>query len=121
MIKSYRELIVWQKASILALKVCRLTGSFPKEEIFGLTSQMRRAAISIPSNIAEGRSRNTRRDFVQFLRIALGSAAELQSQLDIAEKLSLVDKLTYNESDGLIVEIMRMLSTMISKLKASSL
>lgn len=120
MIKSYRELIVWQKALRLSLIIYRLTSSFPKEEIFGLVSQMRRAAVSVPSNIAEGRSRTSRKDFVQFLRIALGSASELQTQVEIAHQLTFVGVKEYNECNNLISEIIMMINSMIRKLLAPS-
>ena len=87
MINSYRELIVWQKSIELVVAVYNLTAKFPKEEAYGLTSQMRRSAVSIPSNIAEGRSRGTKKDFTQFLRISYGSGAELETQIIIAKKL----------------------------------
>jgi four helix bundle protein len=96
MVQGYKELIVWQKAMTLVQEVYRITNSFPKEEVFGLTSQIRRAAVSIPSNIAEGRSRRTRKDFGQFLAIAYGSAAELETQLLIAKSLNYGDQSRYN-------------------------
>ena len=86
-IKSYRELIIWQKSIQLVTNVYKLTRSFPKEELFGLTSQMRRCAISIPSNIAEGFGRNSQGDFKRFLNIALGSTYELQTQIEISFNL----------------------------------
>ena len=82
-INSYRDLIVWEKAINLTVEIYKITENFPKEEIYGLTSQMRRSAVSIPSNIAEGRNRGTRKDFCNFLRIALGSCAELSTQIEI--------------------------------------
>lgn len=86
-INSYKELLVWQKALKLSVKVYELTEKFPKEEIYGLTSQMRRASVSIVSNIAEGRNRGTRKDFAQFLRMALGSSAELEAQSQISKQI----------------------------------
>ena len=80
-IESFKDLIVWQKSMSLVKEVYVITSNFPKSEIYGLTSQMRRAAVSIPSNIAEGKKRKTKNDYVQFLRIANGSAAELETQL----------------------------------------
>ncbi|MEK7650790.1 MAG: four helix bundle protein [Patescibacteria group bacterium] len=121
MIKSYRDLIVWQKAVKASLGVYQITSTFPKSEMFGLTSQMRRAAVSIPSNIAEGRSRNTRKDFTQFLRIAHGSTAELQTQLEIARELSFVSQTDYNKLAGILSEISRMLNSIITKLRAPNL
>jgi four helix bundle protein len=85
--KNYRDLIVWQKAMELVMLIYRATKSLPKEEIYGLRSQMRRAAVSIPSNIAEGQGRNTKRDFRNFLSIALGSLRELETQILIAKGL----------------------------------
>ena len=117
MIKSYRDLIVWQKAVAASLDVYRITTTFPKSEVFGLTSQMRRAAVSISSNIAEGRSRNTRKDFIQFLRIAHGSTAELQTQLEIARELSFVPQTDYNRLEGILSEISKMLNSMMTKLR----
>jgi four helix bundle protein len=86
--KNYRDLIVWEKAMELVMLIYRTTKSFPKEEVYGLTSQMRRAAVSIPSNIAEGQGRNTKRDFRNFLAIAMGSLRELETQMLIAKGLN---------------------------------
>jgi len=92
---SYKNLIVWQKSVELAVEVYELTDRFPKSEIFGLTSQMRRAAVSIPSNIAEGRRRLTQKEFIHFLTISYGSGAELETQLEISKKLSFSKNLNY--------------------------
>lgn len=118
MLKSHKELFVWQKSVELTVYIYNLTDQFPKNEIFGLTSQMRRASVSIPSNIAEGRSRNTRKDFIQFLKIAQGSCSELETQLEISRKLSFGKNLDYNKIDNLLTEIQKMLSSMVFKLKA---
>ena len=115
-IHSYKELIVWQKAMDLVVSIYRLTGGFPKDELYSLTNQMRRAAVSIPSNIAEGRCRSTRKDFLQFLRIANGSGSELETQLEIAKRLSFGDKSEYNKIEQQLSEVMRMLNSMITKL-----
>lgn len=115
-IQNYKELIVWQKSFGLSKKIYLLTEKFPKQEMFGIVSQMRRSAISIPSNIAEGRCRGSRKDFAQFLRIALGSASELETQLMIAKELSFGDKLNYNDVELELGEILKMLRTMISRL-----
>jgi four helix bundle protein len=85
--KSYRDLVAWQKAMDLVTAVYRLTASFPRGEIYGLVSQMRRAAVSIPSNIAEGQGRHGRAEFRHFLRQANGSLMELETQASIAERL----------------------------------
>jgi four helix bundle protein len=86
---TYKELVVWQKAKALAVEVYRATERFPKSESFGLTNQMRRAAVSIPSNIAEGQGRGTRPDFAKFLCVARGSLLELETQLEIAMELGM--------------------------------
>jgi len=116
MIKSYKDLFVWQKGINLVIEIYRLTNSFPRTEMYGLISQIRRAAVSIPSNIAEGRCRSTRKDFVQFLRIANGSAAELETQLILSNKLSFISILDYNKASDELNEIMCMLNAMITKL-----
>ena len=87
MSQHYRDLLVWQKAIALVTDIYRLTQGFPREELYGLTSQIRRAAVSIPSNIAEGQGRLTRGEFRQFLGQARGSYAELETQLIIAKNL----------------------------------
>jgi four helix bundle protein len=115
-IKSYKDLIVRQKSMDLVVEVYKLTESFPREELFGLTSQMRRCAISVPSNIAEGRGRGTRKNFIQFLRVALGSANELQTQIEIAKRLPATKNLNYQQAESLINEIIKMLKAMINKL-----
>jgi four helix bundle protein len=86
----YRELIAWQKAMDLAVEIYKVTRSFPKEEIYGLTNQMRRAAVSIPSNIAEGQGRGTPGDFLRGLRIGNGSRRELETQILLSERLGLI-------------------------------
>ena len=104
----------------LVESVYTLTKSFPKEELFGLTSQMRRAAISIPSNIAEGRSRGGRKEFINFLHISLGSLSELETQLAITKRLSLSEEHAYNKVERLLTETRKMLLVMIRSLKANS-
>jgi four helix bundle protein len=88
--KSYRDLEVWQKATRLVVEIYSATKSFPKEELYALTNQIRRAAVSIPSNIAEGRSKRTTREFMRSINIASGSVAELETQLIIGEKLGYI-------------------------------
>lgn len=87
-IRSYRDLVVWQKGMDLVEGVYRVTKAFPKDEVYGLTSQIRRAVVSIPSNIAEGQSRMTSGEFIHFLGIARGSLAELETQIILAQRLS---------------------------------
>jgi len=90
--QSHRDLIAWQEAMNLVEAVYRVTSIFPKEEAFGLIAQMRRAAISIPSNIAEGAARNSSREFFQYLGVATASMAELETQLELAERLKILAK-----------------------------
>lgn len=86
---SYRDLLVWQKAKALAVSVYRATENFPKSEVFGLTAQLRRAAISVPSNIAEGQGRGSKKEFAQFLCISRGSLLEVMTQAEIAAELGI--------------------------------
>lgn len=119
-IKSYKDLTVWQKAIELTIAVYALTDKFPREEQYGLSAQMRRAAVSIASNIAEGRSRGTRKDFVQFLRIALGSGAELTTQIEIIRRLPQMRGIGFDHIDSLLEQIMKMLHALIKSLKPNS-
>lgn len=100
---SHKNLDVWKKSMDLVTQIYSLTKKFPKEELYGLSSQMRRAAISIPSNIAEGRSKRTTRDYVRFVNIAYGSASELETQLIIARNLGFA---TEAQLDAVIDELM---------------
>lgn len=115
-ISSYRDLVVWQKSMDLVVSVYQLAEVFPKEDVFGLTSQMRRAAVSLPSNIAEGRYRGTRKDFAHFLRITFASGAELETQLEISRRLSRISLIEYERMNNQLGEVMKMLNVMISKL-----
>lgn len=119
MIKSYKDLIVWQKSFELSLLVYKLTKRFPKEELYALVSQIRRAAVSIPSNIAEGYSRQRKLEYIQFLQIAFASGAELETQLLIAKELRYLSDRDFTEVDSLLNEVMRMLNSLISKIKTS--
>jgi len=116
-IVTYKELIVWQKAMELVVEIYKLTGQFPKSEIYGLTSQMRRCAVSIPSNIAEGRRRGSKSSFRYFLLVAFGSGAELETQVEIVKKLSIIKDVNCLVIDSLLNEVMRILNTMIKNLK----
>ena len=118
-IKSYRDLIVWQKSIELVTAAYELTELFPKSEIYGLTTQMRRAAISIPSNIAEGSRRGTRKDFRHFVLIAFGSASELETQLIIVKLLPWGKELNCTHTENLLTEVLKMLNRMISSLENS--
>ena len=119
-LQSYRELTVWQKSLTLVVDVYKLTESFPREELYGLTSQMRRAAVSIPSNIAESRRRGSRLDFRHFLLTSLGSGAELETQLEIVKRLPFGRTLKLEIIEATRDEVMRMLNRMIAALQAKS-
>lgn len=119
-IQSYEDLVVWQKSMDLVIEIYKLTNSFPKEEIYGLSSQMRRASISIPSNIAEGSRRGTRKDYRNFINNALGSGAELETQIKIAKRLCFVMENSYTKCDQLLNEIMRMMKRMALRLQPTN-
>ncbi len=109
-IHSYRELIVWQKSMDLVVEIYRVTVLYPKSEQFGLISQKKRCSVSIPSNIAEGRKRGSRKDYRHFLLMAYGSGAELETQIEIAKRLKLVDNKEWKTADNLLSEVMKMLN-----------
>jgi four helix bundle protein len=115
--QSFRELVVWQRAMQLTVAVYRVTQDFPREEIYGLTSQLRRAAVSIPSNIAEGQGRGSTGEFRQFLAIARGSTCELQTQLEIARALNFGKPELIDETDALSNEVRKMLFGILDSLK----
>jgi four helix bundle protein len=115
MISNFRELKIWQKSKILVKDIYLLTHKYPHSELFGLTNQMRRAAVSIPSNIAEGFNRNSVKEFQRFLNIALGSCAELETQLEISGDLGYLDEISKKSIVERINEISRMTKGMISK------
>lgn len=112
----YKKLTVWQKSYTFGIQVYKITNIFPKEEAYGLTSQIRRSAISIPSNIAEGSRRSTGKDFRSFLHIAYGSGAELEVQIMFAKDLGYISTEICTELLSELSEIMRMLNTLIQKL-----
>jgi|SRR5581483_6933889 len=117
-LKSYKELIVWQKSIVLVEKIFLLTSKFPQSELYGIVSQMRRAAIAIPSNIAEGYGRRSSKEYAQYYAIAYGSGLELETQLIIAKKLNLTkESFLFKESEDLLNEVLRMLNVMSSKMK----
>jgi len=115
-VHSHKDLVVWQKAMDLVILVYRYTKDFPDSEKYGLISQMRRRSVSIPSNIAEGRKRGTRKDFRQFLLNAYGSGGELETQVEIAQRLHFGDEQKRKEAEMMLNEVMRMLNVMTSKL-----
>jgi len=114
-LKSFRELIVWKKSLDLAERIYRATERFPKREIFGLALQMRRAAVSIPSNIAEGQSRNSRNEFRHFLGIARGSLAELETQIELSARLEMLK----SEDTAIFMNLIEEIGKMLSGLKRS--
>jgi four helix bundle protein len=116
-IQSYKDLIAWNKALALAIDVHRLSDSFPRSERFGLTTQLRRAAVSIPSNIAEGAARRTTRDLVAFLHIARGSLAELETQLLLAQQLGYADIKRFEQLRPELDEISRLINGLIKGLR----
>ncbi|HNR95192.1 MAG TPA: four helix bundle protein [Kiritimatiellia bacterium] len=116
-IKTYRDLHVWQDGVVFVTELYRLTRDFPREEMFGVVSQIRRAAISIPSNIAEGYGRRSSRDYVRFLQISMGSLFEIQTQLEIARNLEYLSSDTYESLYAMSRKIERMLSSLIRKIQ----
>jgi four helix bundle protein len=117
MLKNYKELKVWQKSYRLCLDLYRITKKFPKEERYGLTSQIRRAAVSIPSNIAEGYGRKTTADYLRFLYIAYGSTCELETQLLLSGDLNYANQENLKGLKDGIEEVERMLKALIKKLE----
>jgi four helix bundle protein len=116
--RSYKDLLVWQKGIALAKRVYQLTKNFPSEEKFGLVAQMRRAAVSIPSNIAEGQARHTTGEFIQFISHAEGSVAELDTQLILSIELKFCRDVGTEAAFELIAELRRMLNVLRRKLAA---
>ena len=119
-VESFRELVVWQRAVELSVAVYKLTAAFPKDEMYGLTSQIRRASVSIASNIAEGQGRTTPGEFKQFLGIARGSAAETQTQLILARRLQLAPTELIDQSEALTAEVHKMLTALILTVESTS-
>ncbi len=114
--RNFRELQIWQKSHQFTLKTYLFTKNYPKEELFGLTSQMRRSSASIPTNIAEGCGRNTNPDFKRFLVIASGSSAELEYQLILSKDLDYISELTFNKLEKELIEIRKMIHSFIKKI-----
>ena len=118
--KDFRQLKVWEKSHRLALAVYEATKVFPKEELYGLASQIRRASMSIPTNIAEGCGRYTNAEFARFLQIAMGSASETEYQLLLSHDLGFINKEQYDKLNIDITEIKRMLASLLKTLRAES-
>jgi four helix bundle protein len=116
--RDFHELKVWEKAHRLTLAVYKVTSGFPREELYGLTSQIRRSSSSIPANIAEACGRGTNAEFAHFLQIGLGSAAELEYHLLLSHDLSFVSDVEYNSLRNDVIEVKRMLTSFIQTLRA---
>lgn len=111
------QLIVWQKAHALVLEVYKFTQNFPKQETYGLVSQMQRSAVSIPCNISEGKGRGSKKDYIRFLMIARGSLEELRYQLLLSKDLAYISVAKYNETEPKLIEIRKMLNALITQLR----
>ena len=118
--RDFHELRVWSKAHQLVLAIYKASASYPKNEAYGLISQSRRAAASIASNIAEGCGRNTEPNFARFLYIAMGSASEVQYNLLLAHDLGFLSSAIFQQLDANVIEVKRMLVTLIKRLRADS-
>jgi len=121
MLKNYKELKVWQKSYALCLEIYRITARFPKEEKYGLTSQIRRSAVSIPSNISEGYGRKTTVDYIRMLYISYGSVCELETQTLLAGDLDFIEKDEWGTLKKGLAEIERMLKALIKSLEKKTL
>jgi len=117
--KNYRDLLAYQKSYKVALLVYEVTSEFPSSEMYGLVSQMRRAGVSVPSNISEGYRRGSQKEYAQFLKISLGSNSELETQLSLSRDLGFIDKDKFKELYELNEEVGRLLSSYISRLEGS--
>lgn len=115
--KDYRGLNVWEKAHLMTLAIYRVTATFPKDELYGLTGQVRRSCVSVPANIAEGCGRGTDAEFARFLQIAAGSASELDYHLLLAHDLNLIADKDYETIAGSLIEVRKMLTALIKRLK----
>lgn len=115
-ILSYRDLLIWQKSMDLVTDIYRVSTKFPKEEVYGLTSQIRRATVSVPSNIAEGYGRRSTGDYKRFLNISLGSLYEFQTQLEVSRRLNYLEESEFEPLNNLSKEIEKMTNSLISKL-----
>lgn len=116
-VKNYRDLVVWQKSMELVAAIYTISKTFPKEELYGITSQLRRSSVSVPSNIAEGYGRHSTNDYVRFLRISIGSLFELQTLIEIANNLEYMNKDQFADYYSKSREIERMLSSLIRKVE----
>ncbi|MEP6570412.1 MAG: four helix bundle protein [Acidobacteriota bacterium] len=115
--RDFREIKVWEKSHLLTLEIYKVTAVFPREEIYGLTSQVRRASASIPANIAEGFGRRGNAELARFLQIAMGSACEVEYHVLLAKDLNLLSKTTYDDLNERIIEVKRMLASLLLKVR----
>lgn len=115
-VQTYKDLLIWQKGIAIVKSVYNNLEGFPKDEIFGLQNQIKRASVSIPSNIAEGWGRDSTQSYIQFLRISRGSLFELETQIIIAKELNFLSELKFDEIIGLITEESKMLNAFIKSL-----
>ena len=115
--QDFRKLLVWKKSHALVLEAYRVSRDFPRDELFGLTSQMRRCAVSMPSNIAEGCGRGSDPDFARFLLMAMGSSSELEYQLLLSKDLGYLDTALHQNLETKVIEVKRMLASLINKVK----
>ena len=121
MLKSFKDLQVWQKSYVLALDIYEATSNFPASEVYGLTAQIRRAAVSIPSNIAEGYARGHTAEYVRFVNVAYGSLAELQTQLMLARDLGYLEQSVHGVIASQYEDLERMLSALMRSLRRKEL
>jgi four helix bundle protein len=119
--ESFRDLIAWQKAMTLVTEIYRTTDSFPQREIYGLTNQVRRAGVSVASNIAEGKGRLSKKEFVHFLSQARGSLLEAQTQLEIGRNLGFLSNESFNDLDSKAQEVGRIINGLIAKIRRTAL
>ena len=119
-IKSYRDLLIWQKGIEIVVLTYKLVSSFPKDELYALSSQIKRSSVSIPSNISEGYWRQSTQSYIQFIKIARGSLCELETQLLIAKKLDFIsDEKLFSELTNQIIEESKMINSFLNKLESS--
>jgi len=118
-VKSYRDLLVWQKGIDLAETIYRLTEMFPQYELYGLANQLRRAAVSVPSNISEGQTRNHTREFIQYLYVSLGSLSEIDTQVTIAHRLNYITDEHCMKISEEVISLRRMIFSLIKRLPAA--
>jgi four helix bundle protein len=115
--RDFRSIGAWHKAHELVLSIYRTTADFPKEEMYGLTSQMRRAAMSIPANIAEGCGKNSDTELARYMQISMGSASELEYHLLLAKDLNFMDAATYDQLNNATIEVKKMLASFITRIR----